>query len=234
METYKILLIDDDVELCELLITYLTQEGFDVIAIHDGEEGYKSAVAGQFDVIVLDVMLPTLNGLEVLKLIQKESETPILMLTAKGDEVDRIIGLEIGADDYLAKPCNPRELVARLRAILRRVEKSRVTTGQSLGVLIFDDINLNHDNREVTIADKQIILTNTQFEILKVLMEAGNRVISKEELCEKALGRELTLYDRSLDMHISHLRSKIPPLADGEPRIKTIRGVGYMLQEQYA
>jgi two-component system OmpR family response regulator len=182
----RLLLVDDDVELRAMLADYLAPEGFEGEAVHDGDEGVKRAVNGGFDVVVLDVLLPRLSGTEILRRIRRDSQVPVLMLTAKGDDVDRIVGLELGADDYLPKPCNPRELVARLRDV-----------------------------------------TSTEFNLLEVLIGNAGRVVSKAELSERALGRPLTRYDRSVDMHVTNLRKKLSPLADGRSPIQTVRGVGY-------
>ncbi|MFN3234165.1 MAG: response regulator [Gammaproteobacteria bacterium] len=224
----KLLLIDDDVELCELLNEYLTQEDFEVTLVHDGKEGLESARKKEHDIIVLDVMLPSMNGFEVLKHIQKETKTPVLMLTAKGDEVDRVVGLEIGADDYLPKPCSPRELVARLRAILRRMQ---IPDQKDLKELAIGAVKINLNTREVSVNSTSIELTNSEYCILLLLMRNAGKVLDKEKISEDALGKELTPFDRSLDMHVSNLRSKIGDLNSGEYYIKTIRGVGYLFEK---
>jgi DNA-binding response OmpR family regulator len=224
----RVLLIDDDVELCEMLADYLAAEGFEVEAVHDGEQGAKRAVAGGDDVVVLDVMLPRINGLEALRRIRHDSQVPVLMLTAKGDDVDRIVGLELGADDYLPKPCNPRELVARLRAILRRAatvpgggaHAERVSVG---------DLALRPAERIAEWRGEAMELTSTEFNVLEVLTRNAGRVVSKAELSEQALGRPLSRYDRSIDMHVSNLRQKLGLLADGRSPIQTVRGQGYQL-----
>jgi DNA-binding response OmpR family regulator len=221
----KLLLIDDDIELCDLLMNFLSKEEFTVTAIHDGLEGVTAALEGGYDIIILDVMLPSMNGFEVLRKIQATINTPVLMLTAKGEEVDRIIGLEIGADDYLAKPYSPRELVARLRAILRRSQKYQEPNDKHYQ---YANIVLNTDTHELYVSEELVPLTQTEYLVLETLLNAAGKVVTKEELSEQALGRKLELYDRSLDMHISHLRSKIGSMEDGNPRIKTVRGVGYL------
>ncbi len=223
----QVLIIDDDTELTEMLSDYLRAEDFSVQAVHDGETGVGAALSGHHDVVVLDVMLPRLSGVEVLRQIRQHSQIPVLMLTAKGDDVDRIVGLELGADDYLPKPCNPRELVARLRAILRR----SVATGASGGVdeRVVGRISLQ-PGRRVACWDGQLLdLTSTEFNILETLMRHAGQVVSKADLSNEALGRELERYDRGLDMHVSNLRRKLGTLADGRSPIQTVRGIGYQL-----
>ncbi|KTC66229.1 transcriptional regulatory protein CpxR [Legionella adelaidensis] len=220
----NILIIDDDTELTELLVQYLEPEGFTVICAHDGQSGIKKALNQPFDAIILDVMLPKMNGFEVLKSIREHLDTPVLMLTARGDDIDRIVGLEIGADDYLAKPCNPRELVARLRAILRRTQKTPVHRP----ILQHDKIVVDCSKRLVTVSGDPLELTNAEFNILEMLMKSPGQAFSKEELTEYALGRKFTAYDRSIDVHISNLRNKLGANAAGEDLVKTIRGFGYL------
>lgn len=220
----SILIIDDDVELSDLLAQYLEPEGFLVECVHDGESGVKKALNQHFDAIVLDVMLPKLNGFEVLKAIREHLDTPVLMLTARGDDIDKIVGLEIGADDYLPKPCNPRELVARLRAILRRTQK----TLTQRPVIEQHNIVVDCSKRIVTLAGHYLELTNAEFNILEMLIKSPGQAFSKEELTEYALGRKYTAYDRSIDVHISNLRNKLGDNTQGEPIIKTVRGFGYM------
>lgn len=220
----NILIIDDDTELTDLLEQYLQAEGFTVESVHDGESGAKKALNNSFDAIVLDVMLPKLNGFEVLKSIREHIETPVLMLTARGDDIDRIVGLEIGADDYLPKPCNPRELVARLRAILRRIQKLPAQKP----IIELDEVKVDCSKRTVNIGDEELELTNAEFNIVEMLMKSPGQAFSKEELTEYALGRKYTAYDRSIDVHISNLRSKLGNNKSGNPRIKTVRGFGYM------
>ena len=224
----NILIIDDDEELGEMLQEYLQPEGFNITISLRGDEGLSQALETPWDAVILDIMLPGLNGIDVLKQIRRESMVPILMLTAKGDDIDRILGLEMGADDYLPKPFNPRELVARVRAILRRhqphsnpVEDTRELQCRSLA--------MTPGARRVTIKDQPLELTSTEFSVLKVLVEHAGGVVNKEELYEIALGRPLTPYDRSIDMHISHLRKKLSDM-DPELVIHTIRGSGYQLE----
>ncbi|MRI32045.1 DNA-binding response regulator [Endozoicomonas sp. OPT23] len=224
-ENLEILLIDDDIELCELLIEYLATEGYSVNAVHDGEAGVHAALSGEYNLVLLDVTLPKLNGFDVLKKVRQTSDIPVLMLTARGDDVDRIIGLEFGADDYLPKPYNHRELVARIKAILRRGRTPAADTEQR--VLSIDDINLNLANREAMIGGEILELTATEFMVLKALIEKAGELISRDDLTQIALNRRLTLYDRAIDMHVSNVRKKIGVRPDGSPRIKTVRGAGY-------
>lgn len=220
----NILIIDDDTELTDLLTQYLHSEGFNVISVNDGDKGVKKALNQAFDAIVLDVMLPKLNGFEVLKAIREHLETPVLMLTARGDDIDRIVGLEIGADDYLPKPCSPRELLARLRAILRRTQKVPVIKP----IIEHHNITVDCSKRHVAMKGKYLELTNAEFNILEMLIKSPGQAFSKEELTEYALGRKYTAYDRSIDVHISNLRNKLGDNTMGEPIVKTVRGFGYM------
>ncbi len=227
----KVLLIDDDVELCEMLAEYLGPEGFEVDTTHDGTSGAQQASGGNYDVVVLDVMLPGMNGFDVLRQLRTSSQVPVLMLTARGDDLDRIVGLEMGADDYLPKPCNPRELVARLRAILRRtrITPSAQNPNSNNRVICVGDIKLSPGSRSVSIKDKVLELTSTEYNLLEVLAQKAGQVISKENLSEQALGRPLARYDRSIDMHMSNLRRKLETGPDKQPLIQTIRGIGYQL-----
>lgn len=220
----SILIVDDDTELTDLLTQYLEPEGFEVICVHDGESAIKKALNQSFDAIILDVMLPKLNGFEVLKALREHLETPVLMLTARGDDIDRIVGLEIGADDYLPKPCNPRELTARLRAILRRTQK--IPTQRP--IIEHQGIIVDCSKRVATQEGDALELTNAEFNILEMLIKSPGQAFSKEELTEYALGRKYTAYDRSIDVHISNLRNKLGDNQEGEPIVKTVRGFGYM------
>lgn len=220
----QLLIIDDDTELTDLLVQYLEPEGFNICCVHDGQNGVKKALNQPFDAIILDVMLPKLNGFEVLKAIREHMDTPVLMLTARGDDIDRIVGLEIGADDYLPKPCNPRELVARLRAILRRTQKIPVNKP----IIEQHNIVVDCSKRFVTVAGVELELTNAEFNILEMLIKSPGQAFSKEELTEYALGRKYTAYDRSIDVHISNLRNKLGDNASGEAIVKTVRGFGYL------
>lgn len=223
----KVLIIDDDEELCDLVSEYLSVEGFETQAVHDGETGLQRARMGGYDMAILDVMLPKMNGFEVLRNLRKESNLPVLMLTARGDDMERIVGLEIGADDYLPKPFNPRELVARLRAILRRVQGDESEAGHGEKITV-DDIELSTSARSAKLGDSELPLTSVEFALLAALLRQAGSVIKKEDLSETVLERELSPFDRSLDMHISNLRKKLGPRADGTERIKTVRSVGYI------
>ncbi len=219
-----ILIVDDDTELCSLLSQYLQSESFTVDCCYEGNQGVKRALSVEYDVIVLDVMLPKMNGFEVLKAIRQHKQTPVLMLTARGDDIDRIVGLEIGADDYLAKPCNPRELIARIRAIIRRSERKPAQKS----VITLGAITLDCTKRSVIIDDNELELTNAEFNILEMLIKSPGQAFSKEELTEYALGRKYTAFDRSIDVHISNLRNKVGVNNDGNTLIKTVRGFGYL------
>ena len=219
----KILLADDDIELAEMLVEYLGREGFEVDITHDGKSALEKASTHNYELIILDVMMPQLNGFDVLRQLRAQSQVPVLMLTARGEDVDSIVGLEMGADDYLAKPCNPRVLVAHMRAILRRSE-SVTASADNLSI---GDIELQRGARRVLLNNQTIMMTSTEYRVLEVLLEHAGQLVSKNDLSERALGRELSPYDRSLDMHVSNLRKKLGPLPDNEERIKTIRGIGY-------
>jgi two-component system response regulator CpxR len=224
----NILIIDDDTDLCELLRDYLTPEGFVVEALHSGSEGVDRAVSGQYSLVVLDVMLPGINGFEVLRRIRAASRVPVLMLTARGEDVDRIVGLEIGADDYLPKPFNPRELVARIRAVLRRAESEPHSQTQAdPGKLIVGDIELATGTRSVLRSGKKVELTSVEFAILETLLRLAGQVVSRDDLVKQSLGRNLSAYDRSIDVHVSSLRKKLGQRADESERIKTVRNIGY-------
>lgn len=215
----RIFVVDDDTELCSLLDEFLTREGFTVAFEHDGRKGLERALKGEFDLIVLDVMLPGMDGFEILRRLRQQSRIPVLMLTARGEDVDRIVGLELGADDYLAKPFNPRELSARIRAILRRIE-----TKPAGGRLDVNGVVLDPGSREVFCDGRAVETTTLEFDILEILMRAAGRVVSRDNLMETMYNRKATPFDRSIDMHVSHLRKK---LEGGRALIKTIRGVGY-------
>ncbi len=213
--------MDDDAELCGLLREFLQREGFTVSCEHEGNRGLARALEPGVDLVVLDVMLPGIDGFEILRRLRSQSKVPVIMLTARGEDVDRIVGLELGADDYLPKPFNPRELAARIRAILRRYESHPADTNGRLEV---NGILLDPGTREVLAAGKRVELTTFEFDILEMLMRSAGRVLSRDALMEKFFNRKATPYDRSIDMHISHLRKK---LEAGDSLIKTIRGVGY-------
>lgn len=223
---HSLLVIDDDIELCELLTTYLGKGGFDVTSVNHGEEGFKEATSNPYDLVVLDVMLPGLNGFDVLRKIRTESNIPIIMLTARDEDVDRIVGLELGADDYLPKPFNPRELVARIEAILRRSSATDLMPRES-DILEVGTVRIDAGRREVFLDDNPVELTSTEFAILDVLLRAAGKVVTREELSSTALGRNLTRFDRSIDVHVSKLRKKLGGTSDADSRIKTVRGMGY-------
>lgn len=229
-----LLLVDDDVELCEMLSEYLSRENFTVDTAHDGDEALKKEQLSQYDLIVLDVMMPKLNGFDVLRELRNHSSVPVLMLTARGDDVDSIIGLELGADDYLAKPCNPRVLVARIRAILRRAELPEINAfgTNKADVIQIGDVTMQTGSRDVFCRDNLVIMTSTEYSVLEVLMREAGHVVTKADLYQRALGREIARYDRSLDMHISNLRKKLGALPDGKERIVTVRSVGYLYVSQ--
>lgn len=224
----RILIIDDDEELCELVSEYLAVEGFETDAVNDGEGGLKKASSGEYDLAILDVMLPKMNGFEVLRHLREGSRMPVLMLTARGDDMERIVGLEIGADDYLPKPFNPRELVARLRAILRRVKSEQGEGAAIPEKLKVDDIEISARSRSAKIDGQEVNLTSVEFDLLSTLLENAGNIVKKEDLSERVLERKLSPFDRSLDMHISNLRKKLGSRDDGGERIKTIRSVGYI------
>lgn len=221
----KILIIDDDEELCELVSEYLTVEGFVVECVNDGETGLATALKGEHDMAILDVMLPKMNGFDVLRNLRERSKLPVIMLTARGDDMERIVGLEIGADDYLPKPFNPRELAARLRAILRRSTSGDEAGNEDIAV---DDIQLSPAGRAVSLDGNDLNLTSVEFALLHEFLKQAGKIVRKEDLSEAVLERKLSPYDRSLDMHVSNLRKKLGSRSDGSERIKTVRSVGYI------
>ena len=221
----NVLVVDDDVEFTELVTEYLeTEGGFATTTRHDGLSGVETAIAERFDVIVLDVGLPGINGFEALKQMRERCSTPVVMLTARGDDIDRILGLEIGADDYVPKPCNLRELVARIRAILRRQAATDKT-----GRIDVYDLRIEPASQSVYLGDRLIPLTGAEYLVLEALTKEAGQVVPKDAIARHALGRRILPYDRSIDVHISNLRKKLGPLVDGRQRIKTVRGRGYLL-----
>jgi DNA-binding response OmpR family regulator len=218
-----VLIIDDDRELCALLAEFLQLEGFQASAVHDGAEAVVHCREHRYDAIVLDVMLPGLQGLDVLRKLREFSHTPILMLTARGEETDRIVGLEMGADDYLPKPCNPRELAARLRAILRRFQGVGNDSGAEL---VVGKTRINPADRSASFDGHELQLTSAEFNILQVLLSRAGQVVDKETLSQQALGRSLAAYDRSVDVHISKIRKKLAGRG-GDRQIVSVRGIGY-------
>lgn len=226
----EILLIDDDVELCSMLTEYLGKNGFRVRTAHRGDTGLKAALQRPWPLILLDVMLPGMDGFEVLKRIRAESRVNVLLLTARGEDVDRIVGLEIGADDYVPKPFNPRELLARMRAVLRRTAPDTTIQPESLRV---DELELDTAARKALRAEKNLDLTDIEFGLLEALMRSAGKVVDREELSQSVLGREFDPFDRSLDMHVSRLRRKLSDAGAPTDQVKTIRGVGYQLAIQH-
>lgn len=227
----RILVVDDDIELCELLTQYLEGDGFEVAAVQDGEAGLEAALSGEHDLVVLDVMLPGLNGLEVLRRLRHRSEVPVLMLTARGEEVDRIVGLEVGADDYLPKPFNTRELVARIRAIQRRLSRTSEAGFGSEGgprAISVGDIELDLGARIARRDGEEVRLTGVEFDLLATFLRGAGTVLSREMLTRDVLGREHTSFDRAIDMHVSNLRKKLGHTVGDTERIQSIRGAGYI------
>ena len=221
----SVLLVDDDVELVGLLRDYLASDGFSVVVAHDGESALRRFAAQAPDIAVVDVMMPGFSGIEVLRRIRARGSLPVLMLTARGDDESRILGLELGADDYVAKPCSPRELSARLRAILRRTQvRSSVPDSVLVG-----ELALYSSQRRIAWAGKDIPLTNAEFNLLELLIQNAGQVVSKSLLSEQGLGRPFQRYDRSIDVHLSSIRHKLPCLADGRPRIQAVLRKGYQL-----
>ena len=223
----RVLLIDDDVRLYELLASYLEQNGFSVTCVADGPQGLAALALGTFDAVLLDVMMPGMDGLEVCKRIRAKSRVPVLMLTAKGDETDRVVGLEIGADDYVAKPFSPRELLARLRAVLRRTNPEAAHEQIRIGEIVIDV-----PGRQVSADGKEIDLTGVEFDILLALARRPGRVVAREALLEEAGRGDVTVSDRTVDVHISHLRQKLGDDPKAPRRIKTVRGVGYVFAKE--
>ncbi len=223
----SILLANHDLEFTDLLTAALTKHNFNVISANNGEIAIKKALNEKIDIILLDVMLPKINGFAVLKTIRQYIQTPILMLTSRIDDIDKLVGLEIGADDYLTQPCDLRELVARLRAILRRTQPHNHAVRSP--IIASHDLILDRTKRCAFYLDKPLELTNIEFNILEMLLKTPGQVFSKQELTEYALGRKYTIYDRSIDVHISNLRNKLDNNKQDNPVIKTIRGFGYAL-----
>src|SRR6266403_3314468 len=223
----QVLVIDDDIELCELVAEYLEPDGYQVEAVHDGEAGLERALAGEHALVVLDYMLPSMNGFEVLRQIRVRSRLPIVMLTARGDDMNRIIGLQIGADDYLPKPFNPLELVARINAVLRRTQAPSEQR-EDREALIVGDIEMDSRTRTVRRAGEIVELTVVEYSLLERLINAPGRILEREELVREVLHRNLSPFDRSLDTHVSNLRKKLGHQVNGVERIKTVRSVGYI------
>lgn len=224
----KVLLIDDDVELVEMFRDYLSQEGFGVGVAHDGETGAALALGGGFAIAILDVMMPRLNGIQTLRRIREKSHMPVLMLTGRGDDTDRILGLELGADDYVTKPCTPRELTARIRAILRRAHPP-AENSSGPAALVVGKLSMMPSLRRATWAGAALALTSTEFNLLEVLAKHPGRPVSKNELSEQGLGRPMARFDRNIDVHLSSLRHKLGLLDDGRSCLQTVYRQGYQL-----
>jgi two-component system OmpR family response regulator len=222
----RVLLVDDDVELLELLRDYLEKDGFAVDAAHDGTAGVAAALSAQYDIIVLDVMMPGISGIEALARIRAASNIPVIMLTARGDDGDRITGLELGADDYVPKPCTPRELAARIRAILKRTS---AVEGTPASVIVVGTLTVFPAQRRVEQSGIGVDLTSTEFNLLEILARHAGQPVSKADLSQGALGRSLTRFDRSVDVHMSSIRHKLGSLADGRSCIQTVIRKGYQL-----
>lgn len=227
----SILLVDDDRQLCQLLAEYLSGEGFAVQAAHDGKQALELLRAQHpFDALVLDIMMPLVSGLEVLKEIRQFSNLPVIMLTGRGDDIDRILGLEMGADDYLGKPCNPRELSARLKAVLRRTKNTPESPAAPAAIIKFAGLQLDPAALSASLEGDSLQLTAAEFRVLQLLVEHAGQVLSKEFLTEQVLQRKLSRYDRSIDVHVSRIRQKLAQAQRAAgPHIKAIRGMGYQL-----
>ena len=223
----NVLLIDDDVELVGMFQEYLEQEGFRATCVHDGEAGARQALSGQFAIAILDVMMPHMNGLETLRRIRARSHMPVLMLTGRGDDTDRILGLELGADDYVTKPCTPRELTARIRAILRRTNAA--PRGEDGVTLTVGKLSMQPEQRRASWDGAALELTSTEFNLLEVLARNAGRPVSKNDLSEHGLGRPMARFDRNIDVHLSSLRHKLGTLADGRSCLQTVYRLGYQL-----
>lgn len=236
--THTVLLIDDDIELVEMLKEYLEQEGFTIQTAHDGETGAQlvaqQSPSGVIDIVVLDVMMPKLNGIDTLKRIRQHSNIPVIMLTARGDNTDRIVGLELGADDYVPKPSTPREIVARIRAILRRVKSSQ-EPGQEAQVsehITVGALEIWPSQRLVNWDGAAVELTSTEFNLLEILAKNAGQVVTKQDLSQLGLGRPLARFDRSIDVHLSSIRHKLGVLPDGRQCIQTVFRLGYQLLKE--
>lgn len=226
----RLLVVDDDTELCSLVARYLEAEGFQVDSVNHGQEGIERALSGDYSLVVLDVMLPGVSGFDVLRRIRAESPIPVIMLSARAEDVERIVGLEIGADDYLGKPFNPHELVARIRAVSRRSRPDREPEPEKVRhpPLRVGDIELDRNAWKVMRDGRPVVLTTLEFNLLETLLRAAGQVLPREELVRTLLEREFDPFDRSIDMHVSNLRKKLGRHVNGVERIKSVRGVGYV------
>jgi DNA-binding response OmpR family regulator len=227
----KLLLVDDDTELANMLREYLEREDFSVTLAHDGEAGAAAALSGDYALAVLDVMMPKASGMDALSRIRAASDMPVIMLTAKGDDIDRIIGLEMGADDYVQKPCTPRELVARIRAVLRRFQ-TRESADDTPAQIRVGPLTLWPARRAAQWGEAPLTLTSTEFNLLQVLARNAGKAVSKPDLSEQAMGRPLSRFDRSIDVHMSSIRHKLGLREDGRTWIQTVRGIGYQLTRE--
>ncbi|HWO28440.1 MAG TPA: response regulator transcription factor [Candidatus Acidoferrum sp.] len=228
----SILVVDDDVEMCGMLAEYLQSEGLQVETVHNGEHGLRRALSGEHSLILLDIMLPKINGIEVLRRLRTESNARVLLLTARGEEVDRIIGLEVGADDYVPKPFSARELLARIRAILRRPETGPAANSRVSSRVVLGDVEMDKGTRSVRRAGSDVELTALEFNLLELLLRMAGQVVTRERVATAILGRQFSPFDRSIDVHVSKLRRKLGPQASGQERIKSIRSVGYIYTAQ--
>ena len=219
----RVLIVDDDVQLCRLLTERLGTEGFTIEAVHDGVRGLERALSMEHALVVLDLMLPGIGGLDLLRRLRAKSPIPVLILTARGEDIDRILGLEIGADDYVPKPFNPRELIARIRAILRRTSHTMATSSP----LIVGDLRLDPQSREAWLSEIPLNLTSVEFTLLESLLRQAGRIVTREQLTESVLGRKLGPFDRVIDVHVSNIRKKLGPSEHGQ-QIKSVRGSGYI------
>ena len=224
----RLLIVDDDKEMCDLLTEFLGEEGFAVECCHSGDEGLERILSGNADLVILDGMLPVLSGFEILRQLRPQSQIPVVMLTARGEEVDRIVGLELGADDYLPKPFSPRELVARIEAIFRRTAADRSSPANSTESLTVGDLEMNVMGRVLLRHGERMQLTEVEFHILEILLRSAGALVKRQDLALQALGRHLTFDDRSLDVHISNIRRKLGSRMGEVDRIRTIRGEGYI------
>ena len=223
----KVLLVDDDIDLCEMLADYLSQNDYQVDMVHNSQDAMSFLTETTVDMIILDIMMPGQTGLELLPQLRSNWSTPVIMVTGRGDDIDRIVGLEMGADDYISKPCNPRELTARIQAVLRRTQSTPAPASNDENIVSSQGITLNQGKRSATLNDQSINLTTVEFDMLNLLIRNAGKAVSKEELSETVLQRKLSPYDRSVDVHVSRLRNKIKENNGKDGLIKTIRGQGY-------
>jgi two-component system response regulator CpxR len=230
----SVLVIDDDQELCEMVVRLLSREGYSVEKCTDGERGLSAALSGSYDVVLLDIMMPGPDGLELLRRLRAKSEVHVIMLTAKGEEIDRVVGLELGADDYLPKPFFTRELIARIKAVLRRSRAGHLKPAEEeVHVMEIGDLTLDPAARTVTSTGIPVNLTTAEFDVLHLLLVDAGKIVSRDRLA-RALGRNLGVFDRAIDMHISNLRKKLGPLPQGAERIRTVRNAGYLYTDHRA